>query len=359
MIPAPEEWARGPADGLPSALLPCRAHVLRWYPKEGYRMGKRLALCIFVMALAGCSGAQQSANAIPQIPATLTQASHSQSWMLPEAKNDDLLYLSSSASDVYVFSYPQAKEVGILTGLGGEDAVVGLCSDQNGNVWIPDYTDTISEYAHGGSKPVRVLHDPNVFALACSVDPTTGNLAVVGNASDGQSGSLVVYTAAKGAPHAYDISFPLPVSCAYDDTGNLFVDGNGQGNVPPFELGELAKGQTVFQTRTSAPVAQAGPMQWDGKHLVIGDRFREDVHRFSIRKNRIVDVDSFILDQIKGIVGLWIQGSRIVVTNGTGLHDSTQLYHYPAGGGPIKDFTLTKRIGDFGAGGVTISLAPK
>ena len=104
---------------------------------------------------------------------------------------------------------------------------------------------------------------------------------------------------------------------------------------------------------------QAGPMQWDGKHLVIAELLNGRIHRFSVRGKRIVNVDAPYLDAIDDIAGLWIQGSRIVVTNSTGRNDSTQLYHYPAGGDPIKDFILTKRIGDFGAGGVTVSLALK
>jgi hypothetical protein len=150
----------------------------------------RFALAISAAAsLAGCGGSLPpiGAGAVPQGRAITQQAAHDKSWMLPEAKRDSLLYVSSSYATVAVFSYPRGRQVGTLTGFGGSDSQVGLCADRSGNVWIPDYTDTVREYAHGGSTPVAVVHDPNVNVEDCSVDPTTGNLAVVGNINYGQA----------------------------------------------------------------------------------------------------------------------------------------------------------------------------
>jgi len=70
------------------------------------------------------------------------------SWMTPDAKLRELLYVSDDATyDVYVFSYPQGKLVGTLTGFAAPGS---LCSDAQGDVFIPNVlTSTIVEYAHG------------------------------------------------------------------------------------------------------------------------------------------------------------------------------------------------------------------
>jgi hypothetical protein len=57
------------------------------------------------------------------------QPNHEQSWMAPDAKKRDLLYISDiGASAVYAYSYPKGKLEGTLTDLGGAS---GMCSDLN------------------------------------------------------------------------------------------------------------------------------------------------------------------------------------------------------------------------------------
>ena len=41
-----------------------------------------------------------------------------------------------------------------------------------------NYERKVSEYAHGGKKPIEDLSDPPYLPFGCSVDPPTGNLAV-------------------------------------------------------------------------------------------------------------------------------------------------------------------------------------
>jgi hypothetical protein len=66
--------------------------------------------------LAGCGGSQPpigSPGAMPQSPAIATHADRSGSWMLPEARRDDLLYVDAGDGvGTYVFSYPEGKRVG-------------------------------------------------------------------------------------------------------------------------------------------------------------------------------------------------------------------------------------------------------
>ena len=104
--------------------------------------GYALSSCLAAAILAGCGGSQPpigAPGAMLQSRAIPTQTAHGGSWMLPEAKGEDLLYVASSRSDQYsvsVFSYRSGKLVGQLKGFS--DYVSGLCSDSAGDVFRSD-----------------------------------------------------------------------------------------------------------------------------------------------------------------------------------------------------------------------------
>lgn len=133
-------------------------------------VSRALTAIIFIALLAGCGGAQDALS--------VAQISHSTSWMLPEAKSQDLLYVTGTAAgEVYVYTYPQRQSVGTLSGLerpGGE------CVDSAGDVFIAarnSKTGVIYEYAHGAPTPMATLTDRG-RPSGCAVDPVTGDLAV-------------------------------------------------------------------------------------------------------------------------------------------------------------------------------------
>ena len=78
------------------------------------RIGRR-ALAAGLFAMSGCGG---QLPARPQTPASaaVQVRSHQASWMLPAARNQDLLYVAAQedtgAFNVEVFSYPGGKSVG-------------------------------------------------------------------------------------------------------------------------------------------------------------------------------------------------------------------------------------------------------
>ena len=89
--------------------------------------------------------------------------------MLPEAKSEDLIYVSSPdyyppsyTSNVYVYAYPSGTLVGTFTGF---DNVGGLCSDADGNVWVTnavsyDSGGYVYEYGHGATNPKEYADRP-------------------------------------------------------------------------------------------------------------------------------------------------------------------------------------------------------
>ncbi len=128
-----------------------------------------------------------------------------------------------------------------------------MCTDDHGDVFmteIVDSTGRIVEYAHGGTHPIATLTDPG-YPMGCSVDPTTGDLAVANFATSSQSGGLAIYKSATGNPTSFtDPSFHTYSFCGYDDQGNLFVDGIGPEPSNSFKLAELAKRSSSLTTVT-------------------------------------------------------------------------------------------------------------
>ena len=248
------------------------------------------ALCVAATMLAGCGGSQPligNPGAMPQGRAITRQAARGKSWMLPEARRDALLYVSSNSGSntgVQVYTYPKGKLVGTLTGF---QAAAGMCPDKDGNIWITNFNGTtIVEYAHGGTQPIGSLTVPTMaHPQGCAVDATTGNLAVVGYPPASESATVLVYTGATGTPTVYDIPLSTSSFCSYDSHGNLFVNGYAQGN-GPFGVVELKRGSHEFGTIAFAP---SGPgrgieptsLQWDGRHIAIGTPV--SVVRYDIR----------------------------------------------------------------------------
>jgi hypothetical protein len=216
---------------------------------------------------AGCSSLSptQLQAEMPTIrSAAFVKTSHSGSWMVPNT-NGALLYVtggmpSSSNGVVVVFSYPTGSIVGTLTGF---NVPLGECVDAAGDVFITNAgSNSIVEYAHGGTSPIQTLSDPGQPS-GCSIDPQTGDLAVTN-----MSGNVAIYTGAHGTPALYtDGSISEFLFCAYDGNGNLFADGT-TSNL----LAELPKGQSSFTNITfNNQIAGPSSMQWSGGGLVVVD----------------------------------------------------------------------------------------
>lgn len=321
---------------------------------------KLLSSCVATVAIAGCSGVNSQsvvpAHAVAQSRPLASDAE--KSWMLPEAKNEDLLYVSSEylfdtavGYHVLVLSYASGKLVGTLKGFTGSG---GECVDKQGNVFITDWRKggaSIVEFAHGGRTPIATLKDPPSH-VACSVDRVTGNLAVANGASN-----VAIFTRARGVPTLYtDPSFKDYLFCAYDDKGNLFVDGLGNdGSNAVFA--ELPKGAHSF-TDITLKYAIGTPGQLRAAHgeLAIAGGSGAAIYRFTISGGSGTLVGTTQLNQPYGasIRSFWIQNYDVAVayccaTSGPGV----KLFAYPSGG-------KSKRAYQSGGipYGTAISLAP-
>jgi hypothetical protein len=212
--------------------------------------------------LAGCGGfAQLAPSALPQSVTTSTAAARS--WMLPEAATaSSLLYVSNSGNGtVTVYSYQAGADLKLVGSLAIPQPS-GVCSDKDGNVWIGSQhiPHLLHEFPHGGTKQIRLIRVGGGFPAGCAVDRTSGNLAVALNHPHtkflGHYGYVDVFTPGSAYPTKYvfgrgfySVAFP-----AYDDKGNLFVDGAICTNpsycyAPPSRppgLFEVRKGASAF-----------------------------------------------------------------------------------------------------------------
>ena len=206
--------------------------------------------------------------------------------MAPDARRKDLLYISDETGDVYVFSYPRGELKGTLTGFADPQ---GECVDKTGDIWITLFSgQELLEYAHGGTSSIGSLSDPGYLLEGCSVDPTTGNLAAADFAGmNSTSGGVSIYADAQGTPTTYiDPGLYLVFSLGYDNKGNLFVDGETQTG-GTFAFAELPKGSSAFTNLTlNKPIGTPGSVQWDGKHVTVGDAKAGVIYRSDLRLER-------------------------------------------------------------------------
>lgn len=175
--------------------------------------------------------------------------------------------------------------------LGPLNAPEGACSDEHGNVFVTSSgSSTIVEFAHGGTEPVSTLSDPGEYPAACSVDSTSGHLAVINYLSAGGGrGSVSIYndTNSGSVPETYtDQEIYAYAYCAYDSHGNLFIDGTRTAK-RDFEFAELPRDSKTFQKGFPLSMKWPGPMQWDGRYLAVGVPDKRLVYRVS--KGKIVD----------------------------------------------------------------------
>jgi len=233
---------------------------------------------------AGCAPAGQGPVSIGAQPAT-ERASTTQrrsSVPLNEAPTN-LLYVTNSNAEVTVYSFLKRKLLTVLTGF---TQPMGECVDASQNVYIADFgAHQIVEYAHGGSTPIKTIDDSPDSPYACSIDPTTGNLAVANNDGASQPGNIAIWNSTGQRTTYTDAKLFNFEGCAYDDKGTLLVT-NGYVQYPyQTYFAWLPKGGsqlvdiTVFNQYGSKWGGVEG-IQWDGKYFVIDEGYQ--VYRESL-----------------------------------------------------------------------------
>lgn len=315
-----------------------------------------------VALFAGCSALRQPQDDTP--PIGVPQASPvapTRSWIAADASTKDLLYVVYPTEHIEgtidLYSYPQGELEGQIGGLSGP---LGDCSDKVGNVYVTDVEpsgNTIVEFAHGGTQPIRTLSVPTGRnPYSCAVDPKTGDLAVT-NYGDtaGDGASLLIYRKAKGRPKSYtDPQFLNYAYCTYDNAGDLFVDGKYPRGYELPIFGEIPRGAKSMETISlDYGIGWLSGLQWDGKYLAVGQGVKPYIFEFLINGTSGTRVGSTPLTDATWLEQFILAGKRIIAVN-IFFHDRYEyeydvlVYNYPQGG------YSTSRIGyDIGGGDIS------
>lgn len=314
--------------------------------------------------LAGCQGRDEAQPPIAPVTAGGQRATHlvyGKTWMDPQAKSEELLYVADPGDDVIrVFSLVRHKLVGELSEFYEPE---GACVDARGSVFFPEFNrGEVVKFPHGRKLPRVLLKGTAVRAFSCSIDPTTGNLAVTNFVGSGDSqGSVMVYPHGQGTPATYtDANIYEYYFCGYDADGNLFVDGIGPSVSGGFQFAELPKGGTSFTDITlDHTINWPGQVQWDGQYIAIGDGSSTDISRFAISGSSGTLEGTTALESSSTMEDFWIYGSNVVVADEFNVsshgYTEAQYYRYPAGGSAFKragrkELTMV---------GVTVSRVPR
>jgi hypothetical protein len=294
-----------------------------------------LILLTVAQALAGCGGSSPLGGPIATQPESIRRTS----WMKPDAKRTALLYISVRvAGKVLVYSYPNLVLTVTLTGFLSPS---GLCvNSKTRNIWVTDTLGTkVSEFAHGGTTPIRTLSTNDGYVDACAVNPKNGDLAVANNTLQGSDpGDLMVFKNGNGSPKIYsDPQIFLMDFVSYDGSGNVFIDGYAFRK-PHFRLDELVKGAKGLSNIPwlGPKIKSAGGVQYDGKSVAIGDMGRPIVYQTS---NGMV-TGTTPLRGACDINQFFIYGGQLIAPSYCDSNGDVLIYDYPSGGTPVKRLTV-------------------
>lgn len=305
------------------------------------RTFRRLAC---VALLAGC--AQSSVEQVTPSDRRFENGV-ARSWVAPEARGQNLLYVSGNSGYVYIFSFPAGKLVGTLSGF---QEVAGVCSDSAGNVWVANSAALdVVEYAHGGSAPIATLADGQNYSFSCSVNPRTGDLAVSNIFSlTAGMGSVAIYRRAQGVPTVYQDPQSLEnFFIGYGPRSQLFFDAQGSG----VEFWRFHRRR--FSSIDVKGVTMNSPegIQFAQGSLTISapDGAQNALIYRLTTSGTITGVTHLLGGGDCLAYDIWKAYAICASSNGT-----VPVFAYPAGGAPIE--TIGASTGPFA---VTISAAPK
>lgn len=327
----------------------------------------RRSITLAALVLLAACGASQT-SLLPSGDETASNARqtvendrHALSWMAQGVNQRDLLYVSNQNGTVSVYRYWQHNLVGVLTNF---KRPMGECSDTASHVYVTDYVKgVVAEYAHGGTKPLRVIHDRGPYG--CSVSPKNGDLAVANygyysrdrsrNGPDYyQYGAIAIYKPGSSNPTLYGNRDDHFVACAYDDHGDLLATSqNGYSEYYSTDFDYLPKGGTkLISLELPNPYTTSGwyyryvsGIAWDGKYWVVDTD--GELYRYTINiKAQFVDtISTSATYNDRGPIALYRKTPKSLATQAvsgssdSGSRNAVDYFKYPIGGTPIDSIT--------------------
>ena len=278
------------------------------------------------------------------------QIKHFKQWMEKGAVKNRLLYVSDfSANVVQVYNYPsqgtQNPPAGTLTGFVNPQ---GECVDKSNNIYIANTGgENVLQYPYGGTSPTMTLNNSGEFPVGCSVDPTTGNVAVsdIFSPTTGQ-GAVTIFPSGSSNGTTYVEPGGL-LECffiGYMPNGDLYVDGlNSFG----FGMAYLPAGSSSWQAVSfSGTINFPGAVQTDGTNLTVEDQSGSGgttIYQCSASGASVTcNLGSTVLSGTSDVVQSFIKRGVKGVTGADNGSKIESTWAYPAGGSmrPNKTFTI-------------------
>ena len=315
--------------------------------------GRRATVVAFLgVFLSGCAASQT--QSLPQGAPYSQAIEHStRSRVGPGSSGSDLLYISgysvSKGATTFVLTYPAGKLISTLP-----LAAYGMCTDASGNVYMTN-ENAVVEYPHGGTSPVRTVRIPGAQTMYCSVDPTTGDLAVTFDCPPCGYENLAIFP--PGSTTSTRYTAPEAIECAYDSNGNLFLVGYGGG-----QLAELPAGSSSFTTiNLNKDIPSVGQLRWDGSYITLQSlETPTEIYRISTSGSVGTIVGETKFNRYMKRVGYsWISGGTVALPFTVHGNEPKQIgiWKYPNGG---HASSIIKKVGtgDTNFGALTVSVAP-
>lgn len=264
----------------------------------------------------------------------------------PTSSQQTLIYTRAyNDSSGVIFTYPGGSQQ--TYAINPATYPQGLCSDSKGNVFLVGGSGEVEEYAFGATSPTAAVSiGQGITDAGCTVDDTTGNLAMVITTKK----YATVAVLSNFTPPAKLYSFGgQPWSLTYDNKGNLFVLPNSFGGY----LAELKKGAhtfTKFPFSSDLSFSRPSYVQWDGKYIAItaihsGRRegFSHWIYRCKVANSQVQLVSivkplSFLDPRNAHRIRSWIAPERNIFTSAQSseglsiwayLNAAKKLAHFP------------------------------
>jgi hypothetical protein len=297
------------------------------------RTRRMLTVLIAALGVSACaSTSTQHPAALPNGASVVQPGSRRM-----ETSSPTIIYVGAFHDSVYMLDYSTGELLGKFN--PPSTYVAGMCTDASGDVFVVGLNGNpvVIRYLHGASIPSESLEVPGQRAFACSVDPTTGNLAVLFSNSDAKV-LVAIYQGGSGTPTSYMVSdeYAVALSCAYDSSGDLLVDFDADSGVRKLaELIACAHSFTPINLRRKS--VKMSQLLWVTSYFAVG--YPNGIYHIHVsRSDASITGRTSVLD---GKPRFWIQdGATLLEPFGS---DAKRLgfWPYPQGG------KATKRYGQF------------
>jgi len=242
----------------------------------------------------------------------------------------------SGDNDVQIFTLPSGTYIGAAPAPPeGFSEPQGMCSDKAGDVFVANTSNsTIDEYAGNGTF-MQALSDPGEFPAGCSVDPSSGTLAVSNIIStSGGAGGISLYEHASGKPRQLTDPnmFEVFFLAYYGRTGKLYY--SGFNNSFDGAMSSYVDGKFKPFVASGLTFSFPGSVSWADKtkSLAIYGQGAAGSAFYHVKANGSV-TGSTTLSCPSGdcdVVQATVKGHYIVAPDAGSL--DAGLYRYPAGG---------------------------